>query len=94
MDAIDLPPIEDFQADLMEFEIEDTITKGGLNYSHLKISLLKSKQTDNPTEPKSKLITLFNCSVFILSAFSNPTKSFLDALPKRLPFLSIAYIEL
>jgi hypothetical protein len=46
MDAIDLPPVEDFQADLIEFEIEDTITKGGLNYPHLKISLLKSKQTD------------------------------------------------
>lgn len=45
-DPIDLPPVEDYQADLLEFEIEDTITKGGLNYSHLKISPLKSKQTN------------------------------------------------
>ena len=37
---------KDYQADLLEFEIEDTIIKGGLNYPHLKISLLKSKQTD------------------------------------------------
>jgi hypothetical protein len=46
IDPIDLPPLEDFQADLMEFELEDTVTKGGLNYSHLKISPLKSKQTN------------------------------------------------
>jgi hypothetical protein len=46
IDPIDLPPLEDFQANLMEFELEDTVTKGGLNYSHLKISPLKSKQTN------------------------------------------------
>ena len=46
IDPIDLPPLEDFQADMMEFEIEDMITKGGLKYPHLKISQLKSKQTD------------------------------------------------
>jgi hypothetical protein len=46
IDAIDLPPVEDYQADLLGFEIEDTITKGGLNYSHLKVSPLKSKQTN------------------------------------------------
>ena len=45
-DPIDLPPVEDYQADLLEFEIEDIITKGGLNYSHLKISPLKSNQTN------------------------------------------------
>jgi hypothetical protein len=46
IDPIDLPPLEDFQADLFEFEIEYLITKKGLNYSHLKISPLKSKQTN------------------------------------------------
>lgn len=46
IDPIDLPPLEDYQATLMEFELEDTVTKGGLKYSHLKISQLKSKQTD------------------------------------------------
>jgi hypothetical protein len=46
IDPIDLPPLEDFQADLMGFELEDTVTKGGLNYPHLKISPLKSKQTN------------------------------------------------
>jgi hypothetical protein len=46
LDPIDLPPIEDYQAILFEMEIEDNITKGGLNYSHLKISPLKSQQTD------------------------------------------------
>jgi phosphoribosylformylglycinamidine (FGAM) synthase PurS component len=46
IDPIDLPPVEDYQADLLGFEIEDMITKGGLNYSHLKVSPLKSKQTN------------------------------------------------
>lgn len=46
IDPIDLPPLEDFQADLFEFEIEYLVTKKGLNYSHLKISPLKSKQTN------------------------------------------------
>jgi hypothetical protein len=46
IDPIDLPPLEDFQADLFEFEIEHLVTKKGLNYSHLKISPLKSKQTN------------------------------------------------
>jgi hypothetical protein len=46
LDPIDLPPIEDYQAILFEMEIEDAITKGGLKYSHLKISSLKSQQTD------------------------------------------------
>jgi hypothetical protein len=46
LDPIDLPPVEDYQADLLEFEIEDMVIKGGLNYSHLKISPLKSKQTN------------------------------------------------